>query len=189
MISIVMACGDDDRQVMATLAALVPGAAAGLVRDAILVDRTGSDAIARVADVAGCDLLAFSGSQAGALKAGANAAGAPWLLFLQPGTIPDAGWVEECARFINEPSNSEGGGRAAAFSYARRPYTRFDLHEARKTVGRWIGGPSVQQGLLISRAHYQRLGGHRDGRNPETGLVGRIGRRALVKLMTRATTV
>jgi len=174
---------------MATLAALVPGAAAGLIRNALLVDRAKSDAIARVADVAGCELLEFSGSNAAALTAGAKAAGAPGLLFLPPGAIPDAGWVEECARFINDPANVEDGGRAAAFSYAPRPYTRFGLNEARKALGRWIDGPSLQQGLLISRVHYERLGGHRDTRNPETALNRRIGRRALVTLTTRATMV
>jgi crotonobetainyl-CoA:carnitine CoA-transferase CaiB-like acyl-CoA transferase len=54
---VVIACETEDRPVMATLAALVPGAAAGLIRDAILVDRNASEAIARVADVASRYLL------------------------------------------------------------------------------------------------------------------------------------
>lgn len=189
MISIVIACETEDRPVMATLAALVPGAAAGLIRDAILVDRTGSEAIARVADVAGCELLRFSGSHAGALTAGVKAAGAPWLLFLPPGAIPEAGWVEECARFINEPDNSDHGGRAAAFSYARRPYARFGLANMRKALMRAVVGPAPQQGLLISRSHYERVGGHRAERDPQAALNRRIGRSALVTLTTRATMV
>ena len=189
MISIVIVCDSEDRPVMATLAALVPGAAAGLVRDAILVNRGENAAIVRIADVAGCDVVPFAGSQAEALSTGARAAGAPWLMFLRPGTILDAGWVEEASRFIHEPANGESVRRAAAFSYAPRPYTRFGMTEVGKALQRWIAGPSAQQGLLIARAHYDELGGHRDPRRPEAALNRRIGRRSLVTLTTRAATI
>ncbi len=57
MLSVIVLASGDERGVVATLAALVPGAAAGLVRDVLLVDRNGGDIMERVADVAGCNFL------------------------------------------------------------------------------------------------------------------------------------
>ena len=60
-------------------------AAAGVVREVLLVDRSGSGVIERVADVAGCRFLPFEGSRAAALAAGARQARSPWLMFLHAG--------------------------------------------------------------------------------------------------------
>ena len=89
----------------------------------------------------------------------------------------------------NALANGESVRRAAALSYAPRPYTRFGMTEVGKALQRWIAGPSAQQGLLIARAHYDELGGHRDPRRPEAALNRRIGRRSLVTLTTRAATI
>ena len=78
----------------------MPGAAAGIVREVLLVDRSGTGVIERVADVAGCRFLAFEGSRAAALAAGARQARSPWLMFLHAGAVLDAGWIEETTQFI-----------------------------------------------------------------------------------------
>src|ERR1700750_478757 len=96
---------------VATLAALVPGAAAGVVREVLLVDRSGTGVIERVADVAGCHFLAFEGSHAAALAAGARQARSPWLMFLHAGAVLDSGWIEETTQFIQ---NVAGSGRPRA---------------------------------------------------------------------------
>ena len=57
MISVVIPTQGIEQPVVATLAALVPGAAAGIVRDVVLVDRPGSEVVERVADFAGCQYL------------------------------------------------------------------------------------------------------------------------------------
>ena len=54
MLSVVIATEGVEQTAVATLAALVPGAAAGVVREVLLVDRAGTGVIERVADVAGC---------------------------------------------------------------------------------------------------------------------------------------
>src|SRR3569623_1319240 len=65
MISIVIPTQGNEAETVATLAALVPGSAAGMVRDVVLVERAGgSGNIERVADVAGCRFLTFEGSRA-----------------------------------------------------------------------------------------------------------------------------
>ena len=55
------------------------------------------------------------------------------------------------------------------FRYARSPYADASLRDGFKFVARMITGPSAEQGLLIARDHYERLGGYRpDSRRSET---------------------
>src|ERR1700735_4762990 len=121
MLSVVIATEGVEQTAVATLAALVPGAAAGIVREVLLVDRAGTDTIERVADVAGCNFLAFEGSRAAALAAGARQARSPWLMFLHAGAVLDSGWIDKTAQFIQRVSSSDRP-RAGIFRYARSPY-------------------------------------------------------------------
>ena len=52
------------------------------------------------------------------LKAAADAARAPWLLFLAPGIVPDVTWIDETRRFIEE---AELRGRAGTYAATFRP--------------------------------------------------------------------
>ena len=90
MLSVIIATHESERPLVRTLAALVPGAAAGLIREVIISDAGSRDDTAAVADVAGCDVIVASGAVGARLKQAAQRAKAPWLLFLRPGTIPDA---------------------------------------------------------------------------------------------------
>ena len=124
MLSVIIPTEGVEQPAVATLAALVPGAAAGVVREVLLVDRAGNGVIERVADVAGCRFLAFQGSHAAALAAGAKQARSPWLMFLHAGAVLDSGWIEETTQFIQGVSTS-GRPRAGIFRYARSPYCRY----------------------------------------------------------------
>src|SRR3954468_10005896 len=95
MLSVIIPTEGVEQAAVATLAALVPGAAAGVVREVLLVDRSGSGVIERVADVAGCRFLPFEGSHAAALAAGARPARSPWLVFFHAGPALDPCWVDE----------------------------------------------------------------------------------------------
>src|SRR5205814_7577744 len=161
MLSVIIPAQGLAQPAVATLAALVPGAAAGLVREVMLVDRAGAGVIERVADVSGCRFLAFEGTRAAALAAGARQARSPWLMFLHAGAVLDPGWIEETTQFINGVADS-GRPRAAVFRYARSPYADRRLREGFKAIARMVAGPSAEQGLLIARDHYERLGGYRD---------------------------
>ena len=66
MLSVIIPTEGVEQPAVATLAALVPGAAAGVIREVLLVDRAGTGVIERVADVAGCRFLAFEGTRAAA---------------------------------------------------------------------------------------------------------------------------
>src|ERR1700681_323986 len=162
MLSVIIPTEGVEQPAVATLAALVPGAAAGVVREVLLVDRGSTGVIERVADVAGCRFLPFEGSHAAALAAGARQARAPWLMFLHPGAVLDSGWIEETTQFIQRVSDS-GRPRAGIFRYARSPYADPSLRDGFKFIARMITGPSADQALLIARDHYERLGGHAPG--------------------------
>ena len=176
MLSVIIPTEGVEQPAVATLAALVPGAAAGLIREVLLVDRAGTEVIERVADVAGCRYLAFDGTRAAALAAGAAQAHAPWLMFIHAGAVLDSGWIEETVQFVQTVSGS-GRPRAGIFRYARSPYAETGLADGFRRVVRALSGPSTDQGLLIARDHYERLGGYAgDGRAAEARLLRRLGR-------------
>jgi hypothetical protein len=185
MLSVIIPTEGIEQPAVATLAALVPGAAAGVVREVLLVDRTRSGVIERVADVAGCRFLPVEGSRAEALAAGARQARSPWLMFLHAGAVLEPGWIEETTQFIQRVSDS-GHPRAGIFRYARSPYAETSLSDALKFVKRMIGTPSADQGLVIARDHYERLGGHAAAaRRPEARLLRQLGRSSRTLLRSR----
>src|SRR4051795_11937463 len=189
MLSVIIATQALEQPAVATLGALVPGATTGLVREVLLVDGAGAEIIERVADVAGCRFVPFEGPPAAAFAAGARQARSPWLMFLHAGAVLDAGWIEETAQFIQGVSTS-GRPRAGIFRYARSPYSDAGFRDGLKFVARMISGPSAEQGLLIARDHYERLGGYRpDARRSEARLLRQLGRRSRTMLRSRIMVV
>ena len=185
MLSVIIPTEGVEQTTVATLAALVPGAAAGVIREVLLVDRTGDGVIERVADVAGCRYLAFAGSRAAAMAAGAQKARSPWLMFLHAGAVLDSGWIDETAQFVQNVSLG-GRPRAGVFRYARSPYSQAGLRDALRSISRMILGPSADQGLLIAKDHYERLGGYApDTRRSEARLLRRLGRSSRTLLRSR----
>ena len=185
MLSVVIPTEGIEQTAVATLAALVPGAAAGLVREVLLVDRSETGVIERVADVTGCRYLTFEGTRAAAMAAGARKARGPWLMFLHAGAVLDSGWIEETTQFIQGVSKS-GRPRAGIFRYARSPYADKRLRDGFKFVVRLFAGPSSQQGLLIARDHYERLGGYApDAPRSEARLLRQLGRSSRTILRSR----
>lgn len=185
MLSVIIPTDGAEHPAVATLAALVPGAAAGVVREVLLVDRAANGVIERVADVAGCRYLAFQGSHAAALAAGARQARSPWLMFLRAGAVLDSGWIEETTQFVQGVSSS-GRPRAGIFRYARSPYADTGWRDGLKFIARMVSGPSAEQGLLIARDHYDRLGGYApDARRSEARLLRQLGRSSRTLLRSR----
>ena len=185
MLSVIIPTNGVEPAAVATLAALVPGATAGLIREVLLVDRAGSSAIERVADVTGCRFLPFEGSRAAAMAAGARQARSPWLMFLHAGAVLESGWIEETSQFIQVVSGS-GRPRAGIFRYARSPYAESSLGDGLRFVARMIAGPSAEQGLLIARDHYEQLGGHApEARRSEARLLRQLGRSSRTLLRSR----
>jgi glycosyltransferase involved in cell wall biosynthesis len=186
MLSVIISTMNSERTLVPTLAMLVAGAMSGLVREAIVTDGGSTDATVDVADVAGCTVLAAPGSLGTRLKAAATAARSPWLMFLRAGTILDATWLDETARFIDE---ADRAGDAAVFRKtvsARAAYPI--LQETLGLIGFGLfGRVHPRQGLVIAARLYREIGGHRDDiADPEADLIHRLGRRRIVMLRSGA---
>jgi glycosyltransferase involved in cell wall biosynthesis len=177
MLSVIIPTHGVEQPAVATLAALVPGAAAGLIKEVLLVDNTPNGVVERVADVAGCRFIGYEGpSHGAALAAGALQARSPWLMFLHAGAVLETGWIEETTQFIQTVSAS-GRERAAVFRYGRSPYDDTSLRELVGVLARKVLGSRSGQGLLIARDHYDRLGGFSPhARRSEARLLRRLGR-------------
>lgn len=171
MLSVIIATAESERALVPTLAALVSGATAGLVAEVIVADAGSRDATAEVADVAGCRLM-VSGDPLGArLAAAAKSARTPWLLFLRAGTVPEPGWVDAAQHFI-----SLGGERAAVFRAPGDRPLRPGLRDVIAALRAMLGAtPSPQDGLLISKSHYEAIGGHAPREDAEAALIRSLG--------------
>jgi glycosyltransferase involved in cell wall biosynthesis len=172
-----------------TLAALVPGAAAGAVREVIVADAGSRDQTAEIADIAGCRIIVSPAPLGERLKSAAATARAPWLMFLKPGMVPDPTWIGETIGFAQqEQRNGREAPRAAAFRLAAtQGGARRTLGETLELLRLALGGNHrPEQGLVIARRLYDALGGHRDAADPERDLLRRLGRRRIVMLRSRA---
>ena len=189
MLTVIIPTHNSERQLVPTLAMLVPGAMSGTVREVIVADAGSTDATAEVVDIAGCEIMVSREPLAARLKSAAAAARGTWLLFLRPGVVLDAAWVEEVARVI-EGAVARGtvDSQAAVFRRAAPP----NIGESflRQLIGLIVTalrGPHPDQGLMLSRQAYDRLGGHRaTAADPEGELIRRIGRRRIATLRSAA---
>jgi glycosyltransferase involved in cell wall biosynthesis len=181
MISAIIATHDSERALVPTLAALVPAAVSGLVADVVVADRNSSDATREVADVAGCRFIASAAPLGERLKQAAAQTRTPWLMFLRAGAVPEPAWVNAAERFIAETPASDK--RAAVFRASAASGARPSLADLFALLRALLGGaPRAEQGLIVSRAHYDELGGHRSGDNADADLLRRIGSRRLAVL-------
>ena len=99
------------------------------------------------------------------------------------------GWIEETTQFIQSVASS-GRDRAAVFRYARSPYADTGFRDALRAVVRKLVGPLGDQGLLIARDHYDRIGGYPpQARRSEARLLRRLGRSSRIMLRSRIVMV
>ena len=193
MFSIVIATLNCERTLVPTLATLVGGAAAGILRDVIIADGGSRDDTAEVGDLAGCEVMVMAEPLAARLRTAAAKARGPWLIFLRPGTVLDATWIDEASRFVQQAEAVDpANARAAVFRLAPAAGTaRPILIEALALLKAALGGlPRPDQGLIITKQSYERLGGHSDGvTDPEADLIARLGRRRLTLLRSSATNI
>jgi glycosyltransferase involved in cell wall biosynthesis len=184
MLSAIIATFESERALVPTLAALVPGAAAGIIAEVVIADGGSRDATAEVADVAGCRFISSSDKLGVRLKAAAASVRSPWLMFLQAGAIPQPGWIDAAGHFMQATDQIEGAARAAVF---RPPgavdHMRPTLAEIVALLRSALGsGPTPDQGLLIARRFYEAIGGHPPAADAEIALLRRLGRRRTVML-------
>ena len=110
-------------------------------------------------------------------------------MFLPAGAVLETGWIEETTQFIQAVATS-GRDRAAVFRYARSPYADTGWRDMLTAVARRLVGPFGDQGLLIARDHYDRVGGYPpQARRSEAQLLRRLGRSSRTMLRSRIVMV
>jgi hypothetical protein len=196
MVSVIIPTLNDERLLPLTLSVLIPGAVSGLVREVTVADGGSTDKTLEIADGAGCAVLASAAPLGNRLHAAAAAARSAWLMFLRPGTVLEASWLDETTRFIGE---AELAGPAPSGADFRRTAAVF-----RKSVSAQARGPVIRealalltfglfrrvhpdQGLLIGAGLYKEVGGHREAAaDPEADLLARLGSRRILMLRSGA---
>jgi glycosyltransferase involved in cell wall biosynthesis len=187
MISVVIPTFNAERLLLRCFDSLIAGAMRGVVREVIVADGGSTDATLAIADAAGAHIVSASKTRGSQLAVGAAAARGDWLLFLHPETALESGWEIEAESFIDRAVPARP--RAATFHFALEDFGGVARRaEAEAALRCWLLAlPYGDQGLLIPKRLYQRLGGYRAlPAMEDADLVRRIGRRRLVSLRARA---
>jgi rSAM/selenodomain-associated transferase 2 len=187
VISVVIPTFEAAAHLPRALAALTEAAADGLVSETIVSDGGSRDETAAIAETTGCVVVRTAKGRGRQLIAGAQAAHGDWLLFLHADTALESGWSLEARDFFRLPDADD---RAAAFRFAfddsSVPARLMEFAVALRCAALKL--PYGDQGLLISRKLYDRLGGFRPlDLMEDVDLMRRIGRR-LRMLRSRAIT-
>jgi rSAM/selenodomain-associated transferase 2 len=170
------------RTLPATLASIGSGTAV------IVADGGSMDGTIEAATTWGAQMVKAPAGRGSQLTAGAAIAPATWLLFLHSDTVLEPAWRQEVERFTADPDNAE---RAAVFRFAVDDASAAARQLERRVAwrARRLGLPYGDQGLLIHRDFYKRLGGFRPWPLMEdVDLIRRIGPRRLTVLQSAART-
>ena len=186
MISVVIPTHNDQESLTRCFDSLIGATVHGVVREVIVADRGSSDDTLMIADAAGAHVVQSGKARADQLAAGAKAARAEWILFLNPETALDPGWDVEAEAFMERATLDRP--RAAAFRFGLDDFEAVSRRtETMVALRCWLFKlPYGDQGLLIPKRMYNKLGGHRDVAMEDVDLVRRIGARRLVMLRARA---
>ncbi len=189
MLSVIIPTLNSERVFALTLSVLIPGAMSGLVREVTIADGGSTDHTREIADGAGCAVLVSPAPLGHRLQAAAAAARSPWLMFLRPGTVHEASWLDETTCFVNEAELADRRRTAAVFrksvsAQARQPMVREALALLTFGVLRRV---HPDQGLVIGSGLYEEIGGHREtAADPEADLLARLGHRRILMLRSGA---
>ena len=137
---------------------LMAGVASGVLREVILSDGGSCDDIEELAKASGAELVIGAPGRGGQLRRGAMAARGDWLLVLHADSTLPEGWSSVVQGALADPDHAYAfrlGFRAVGF--------------APRIVAGWanlrshlFSLPYGDQGLLISREMYERMGGYPD---------------------------
>ena len=110
-------------------------------------------------------------------------------MFLRAGTVLDATWLEEAARFIDEAEASGASQSAAVFRKSIPVRSTYPVIFEALALLKFalFGRAHPDQGLLIDARLYNEIGGHRGtAADPEADLLARLGCRRILMLRSGA---
>jgi rSAM/selenodomain-associated transferase 2 len=158
----------------------------GCVDDLVVSDGRSSDHTAAYAKQSGATVVVGERGRGQQLRRGAEIATGDWLLFLHADTVLEEGWIDEARQFM-----AKNGEKSAVFSFALddpNPWARM-IEKGVALRCRLLALPYGDQGLLISRALYDSIGGYKPiSLFEDVDIIRRIGRRRLVRLNSAAVT-
>lgn len=169
------------------LAALVPGAVDGLLRQVIVVDGGSTDTSTSLARDMGADVIETAPGRGAQLAAGVAAARHEWILLLHGDTVLEDCWVDAVHTHIRTHGQCRAGWFTLAFNRgggsARRVAALANWRAAT------FGLPYGDQGLLAHRTLLTSVGGIAPlPLMEDVDLVRRIGRGRLSRLDAVAET-
>lgn len=138
----------------ACLTALMEGVESGLIAELIITDGGSEDETRAVADAWGAEVIQGAPSRGGQLRRGCAAARGTWLLVVHADTVLAPGWTVAVDAHLGRP---EAGYFALRFDRGGRAVAGWANLRAR-----FFGLPYGDQGLLIRRTLYDRVGGYAD---------------------------
>jgi rSAM/selenodomain-associated transferase 2 len=193
MLSVIIPTLNAEASLPRVLTALIPAAVHGLVREVIIADGGSTDATAEIVEAAGAKLVRAPKGRGSQMAAGARAAKGNWLMFLHADTVLEQGWDVEVEKLFEHVA--AGRFRSPEIAAAFR-FTLDDFSGAARFLERVVALrcallklPYGDQGLIVNKRLYDRLGGFRAlPLMEDVDLVRRIGRRRMVLLRARAVT-
>ncbi len=159
-----------------------------LVQEIIVSDGGSRDATLEIARRANCRVVQGPPGRGEQLRHGALQAEGRWLLFLHADTRLAPGWEDAASDFVRRTGERH---RAAVFTFKLDDQTKSArlLECVVAARVKLLGLPYGDQGLLLSRAFYDEVGGFRSMPLMEdVDLVRRIGRANLETLPVSAVT-
>jgi rSAM/selenodomain-associated transferase 2 len=157
-LSVIIPARDAASDLPGCMSALFLGVEAGLVREVIVSSVPSNDVrLKELAEQTGAVWVEGEAGRGTQMKAGAEAARGDWLLFVHADTWLGSGWPNAVRDHLRDHGNKAGAFRLGFRSSARRARIVEALTNWR---ARTFGLPYGDQGLLISRALYDELGGY-----------------------------
>ena len=193
MLSVIIPTLNAEETLPRTLAALIPAAVHGVVNEVIIVDGGSTDKTAEIAEATGAKFIKAERGRGPQLQAGAKRAKGEWLLFLHADTVLETGWDAEIEKFLKHVADGrfKSSEVAAAFRFKLDDFSGSARFLERIVALRCalFKLPYGDQGLLVNKTLYTRLGGFKPlPLMEDVDLVRRIGRRRLFMLSSAAVT-
>jgi len=159
MLSVIIPTLNAGSRLAECLDALVEPAIDGLVKEVIIVDGGSTDDTLKIADGFGATILSAPPGRGGQLKAGAATASNDWLLFLHGDTVLEPGWADEARLFIEKNVYDAGVFTLAFDGEGIAPKI---VAAGAMVRTRFTKSPYGDQGLFMSKATYEEIGGYKD---------------------------